>query len=291
MSLHKAAITIDPHEFQSALSRLHDPGKQSQLIKDQIELVRHRFHYIQTTPLKVLTQDAGFHKTLYVHEQQQLHCLLAEVRSLAQMDPAARANLEKGLYECLKNIVYDPALDFSQYELAKEIVSHRTVVCHIQIAALNIMSLMMTDQNLQSIEETQHFFEEIFTYFLLKRLTTAACVNNRVTQSLSLHFSYMPAIVSAMLRQRLQMMQTGTNHQIEDASFLNRLLTNFSIYLGQLEHYQNITQRHKIYDVLMFYKDLHEVDNADIELADEVIGVILTNKQALLDFFEDIFSF
>ncbi len=284
------AIKIDPHEFNQALNTLHDPSKQSQLIKDQIQLVKHRFYYIKTTPLKVLTEDCGFHKTLYVQEQKQLHYLLDEARNLKKLPAEARANQEKELCESLKNIVYNPELDYSKYELSKEVVSRRTVVCHIQVAAMNIISFMMIDENLQSRERMRLFYEELSTYFLVERLTTAACINNRVTQALALHFSYMPKVVSAIMKEKLKLIKNDNNHYIENASFLNRLLTNFSIYFNQLEDYQQITQQHKIYEVLMFYKDLQEVDNSSIELADELMAVIRKNKQALINFLHEIFS-
>jgi hypothetical protein len=290
LNCHNAPIQINPQEFSAALKILHNPQKQSPLLKEQLQLIKHRFHYIQTEPLKVLSQDRGFHKTLYLQEQKQLHCLLGEVRSLHESNPIGRANHEKGLYECLRNIVYDPELDYSKYELAKEIVSRRTVVCHIQIAAMNIISLMMIDKNLQSMDEMRKLFEELFTYFLFERLTSAACVNNRVTQALSLHFSYMPMVVSSILKTKLEFVKTDNIHHIENASFLNRLLTNFNIYFSQLEQYKQITNQHKIYDIITFYKDLHEVDNTNIDLADEVMTVILSNKQALITFFQEIFS-
>ncbi len=291
MKFKNAVIKIDTKEFSRALNYLHNPDRQPSFIKEQVQLVEHRFKYVTTTPLKVLTQDRGFHKILYVPEQKQLHCLLEEARGLSRLSPVARAKQEKGLFECLKNIVYNPELDFSQYELAKDVVSRRTVVCHIQIAAMNIISLMMIDKDLQSIEEMRVFFEELFTYFLVERLTTAACVNNRVTQALSLHFSYMPTIVSAMMQEKMELITNDSGHLIENASFLNRLLTNFSIYFNNLERYQKIAEKHKVYEVLMFYKNLHEVDNSSIELADEVMKAILKNEQALISFFLEVFSF
>jgi hypothetical protein len=290
LNCHRTPIKINPQEFGRALEVLQNTQQQSPLIRQQVQLIEHRFRYIKREPLKVLSQDRGFHKTLYLQEQKHLHCLLREVRGLHEATQTDRARHEKELYECLKNIVYDPELDFSQYELAKEIVSRRTVVCHIQIAAMNIISLMMIDKNLQSINEMRELFEELFTYFLLERLTTAACVNNRVTQALSLHFSYMPLVVSSMMRIKLELVKNDNSHQIANASFLNRLLTNFNIYFVKLENYKQITKRHKIYDIVTFYKDLHEFDSADIELANEVMTVILKNKQALVEFFEEIFS-
>ncbi len=287
----KNSIKIDSHEFRTALRNLHYPPSQSHLIKKQIELIKHRFEYIRTTPLKVLTQDRGFHKTLYVQEQNELHCLLEEARNLKGVLPGIRADREQGIYECLRNIVYNPELDYSQYELAKEIVSRRTVVCHIQIAAMNIINFMMIDKGLQSVEELRLFCEEIFTYFLVERLTTAACVNNRVTQALSLYFSFMPGIVSSMMIKKLKLIHDDKIHLIETASFLNRLLTNFSIYFGQIDAFQKITEKHKVYAVTMFYKDLHEVDTSNMHFADDVMGVILKNKPALITFLQEIFSF
>jgi hypothetical protein len=155
---------------------------------------------------------------------------------------------------------------------------------------MNLISVMLTDKKLESKEVMRRFLEELFTYFLILRPTTAACVNNRVTQNLSLHFSYMPKIISAMLRQKLEFIKHHSDHRIENASFLSRLMTNFNVYFANLEHYQAITEKHKIYDVLMYYKDLYEVDPSIIETADEVVNLVLKNKHTLVEFFEEVFS-
>ena len=285
-------IEIEYESFERALCEFQENTFRNPLIEKQIELIEHRITYVMRTPLKVLSQDNyGYYKSLFIKEQERLYQLNRVIDKYLTLDRANRYDTEDAILVELAGLMYSPVLNFAQYDLNKEMVAKRTVLCHIHIGILNLLSKIMLSRMARYNLQVKNLYENMLNHFLIENPTSAFCVNNRLSQSLSLHFSYMPELISRAMLVKLDSFDFSLPFSEANVSFVTRLMINFSVYYNTLKEYKEVFNSHKVVEIFEFRRDILSFDP---ENSIKALDFMAFNKQfhkEIVLFLKDFFRY